>query len=288
MVNVLVTGAAGFLGRQVVDRLMKDPRVDDVFPIDNWEPNCGAQVGYLAAHVDVADHYSLNERIIAGDITHIIHLAAYGRNLSCQFFPQRAWQVNVGGTINVLEAARNYGLRRVVHCSSNIVLCPDMTTYKATKVAGELAVEAYQRYGLSVQALRPSNIAGPGQSKTEYQLCAFAGLDESYRTKGYVEITGDGSQTRDFVDVRDVARAFHIALFSDYVGPTIDIATGVRHSIKNIVEYLKLPIRYVEKRAGDAQTITSDIWPARMELGFRAEIDMYKTIEHSFPSVKLS
>lgn len=286
MINVLVTGAAGFLGRQVVDRLMKNPTVDDVFPIDNWEDTCGAQLGYLAAHVDVTEYNELLSRIVVSEITHIVHLAALGRNLSCQNFPGRAWEVNTQGTVNVLDAARRFGVQRVVCCSSNIVLCSDMTTYKATKVAAELAVEAYQRYGLSCQALRPSNIAGPGQSKTEYQLCSFAGLDESYRKNGYVEITGDGSQTRDFVDVRDVARAFERALFSDYVGTPIDIATGRMISIKKVVETLGLPIRYVPSRPGDAQTIISETGRQTFNLGFVPEIPLERTVRDSFPSVK--
>ena len=219
------------------------------------------------------------------EITHVVHLAAYGRNLNCQAFPRRAWEVNLGGTVNVLESSRALNVKRVVVCSSNIVLCPDMTTYKATKLAAESAVLAYQRYGLSCQALRPCNIGGPGQSKTEYQLCAFAGLDESYKKNGFVEITGDGEQTRDFVHVRDVARAFEIALFSDYCGPTIDIATGDLISMNEVARIVGLPIRYVADRPGDARTIVSDVEEAKKYLGFVAEISREKTLRDSFPSV---
>jgi UDP-glucose 4-epimerase len=283
--RVLVTGSAGFLGGHIVERLKQDPTIE-VVGVDNFEPTCGGRENqYTDYSVDVSNVTEVSEFVKDAKITHIVHAAALGRNLNCQFFPLRAWQVNVMGTVNVLEAARIHGVKRVVCVSSNICLCPDVTTYKATKLSLEHAVEAYQRYGLSCQAVRPCNIAGSGQSRTEYQPCAFAGLDSYFEKNGKVQITGTGEQTRDFIDAKDVARGIYLALISDYQGPAFDLATGKLTSMNEIAHLLDVPIEYIPARPGDAMTIISDPSVAERVIGFKAEIGLEEMLNSSFPSV---
>ena len=287
MINLLITGACGFLGTHVSNLMACDQRVDGLFLVDNIEPTCGGRddASRVRCSVDVTDHDALTSFMGGNGITHVIHLVALGRNLNCQGWPLRAWEVNLMGTVNVLEASRLLNLTRVVTCSSNITLCPDMTTYKATKLAAELAVLAYQRYGLSCQALRPSNIHGSGQSSTEFQPCAFAGLNASYKQNGCFSITGDGSQTRDFVHADDVARAFQLALFSTHCGPALDIATGEMTSMNALASMLGVPVTYLPSRPGDALAIVSDPQPAKAALGFTAMIPLRSSIWDSFPDV---
>ena len=82
------------------------------------------------------------------------------------------WDTNVNGTLNVLEVARQLKLKRVVVCSSNITLSDQLTVYRESKRAVESLVALYASLGVSVMGLRPSNIYGRGQSRTEYQPCA--------------------------------------------------------------------------------------------------------------------
>jgi UDP-glucose 4-epimerase len=285
--KVLVTGSAGFLGGHLMQRLKNNTNVEGVNGVDNIEPTCGGRddAKMLRFSVDVSDFNAIDDFIKTYGITHIVHAAALGRNLNCQADPLRAWQVNTMGTVNVLEAARLNNVQRVVCVSSNICLCPDMTTYKATKLSLEHAVEAYQRYGLSCQAVRPCNIHGPGQSPDELQPCAFRGMDNSFKANGYFTITGDGTQSRDFVDVRDVARAIEMTLFSNCTVPAFDIATGRLVSMNEVASMLGVPVVYAPKRPGDAMTIISDIEPAKQAIGFEAEIQLEDTILDSFPSV---
>lgn len=284
--KVLCTGGNGFLGRHVAGHLRILGHV--VWSYDCLDPKCGGtrDVGD-PAHIiaDICSMFWLSHWIRRLGIEAIVHLAAYGRNLTCEKFPRRAWETNVDGTMIVLESARVAGLKRVVFCSSNIVLSPKSTLYKLTKETGERAVAYYQTLGLSCVALRPSNICGKGQSKTEFQPCAMAGLDASFERHGYLSISGDGEQTRDWIHAEDVARAFGLALESDYRGPALDICTSKQTSLNEIAKLLDVPVRYGDPRPGDAAELISDPQPAKAALGFEAKIGMERIVRDSFPAV---
>jgi UDP-glucose 4-epimerase len=276
--NVLVTGGCGFLGKYVMKALPQ------AVSFDNLDPLCGG-TGVADIFGDVSSLDTLKSVIREYGITHIVHLAAYGRNLTCQNFPESAWRTNVTGTFNVLEAARQLDVKRVVCASSNITLSDQPTVYKTTKKACEDLVSLYATMGVSCMALRPSNIYGKGQSKSEYQPCAFAGLDKSYAEKGYFTITGDGTQSRDWTHAQDVARAFVLALFSDISGVSYDVCTGSLTSMNTIAGILDVDVKYVPARPGDAKELVSDPGPAT-DIGFLAQIKLQNGIWDAFPEVK--
>jgi len=286
--KVLVTGACGFLGKYVVRRLQENEAIDEVVMFDNLDPLCGGtpEPGYI--NIDVRDKNSLADAIDRLRITHIIHLAAYGRNLTCQDHPEAAHAVNVQGTLNILDIAadRLSQIERVVCASSNIVLSDQPTVYKETKQRVEEFVSLYAMFAnVSCCALRPSNIYGKGQSKTEYQPCAFSGLDSSYKKNGYFTVTGDGTQSRDWTHAEDVARAFELALFSNYTGPALDVCTGQLTSINEISQMLEVPVVYTVARPGDAKELISNPVPAQEKLGFSSRVRLENRIWDAFPSV---
>ena len=174
--SILVTGAAGFLGREVLKQLQKrkalEPGIDRIIAIDNYDPLCGSQNLFPDIFGDIA-------MLPTVKWTHVIHLAAIGRNLTCEHNPYHAFKTNVGGTLNVLERAREQGAK-VLFCSSNIVLSEYDSVYRMTKRTAEELCRVYARHGLDVMILRPSNIAGPGQSRTEFQPCCFAAMDKCF------------------------------------------------------------------------------------------------------------
>jgi UDP-glucose 4-epimerase len=263
--------------------LRANPKIEQVIVADNLDPLCGGNpVGLEIELCDVRKESDVEDLMRNADA--VIHLAAYGRNLTCQDRAQQAWAVNVGGTMNILEVAARQR-KRVVVCSSNIVLSDQWTVYKVTKKACEGLVKSHAEVGLLVMALRPSNIYGAGQSKTEYQLCAFAGLDKSYAEKGKFFISGDGTQSRDWVHAADVARAFELALFSDVRGRTLDVCTGKLTSMNDIAKMLGVPVEYTAARPGDAKELVSDPYPAEQLLGFKAELDLEDHIRDAFPSL---
>ena len=280
--RILVTGGSGFLGKHVVERLSKNHKV---FSFDNLHYLCGGDPYANRWLGDVLSTTDLITAVIGLGITHIAHLAAFGRNLTCQDHPFEAWDINVTGTRNVLDVARILRVKRVVACSSNIVLSDKPTVYKATKQADECLVSMYASLGLSCMGIRPSNIYGKGQSKTEYQPCAFAGMDKGFARDGFFTVTGDGTQSRDWVHASDVARMFELALDSSFSGETLDACTGRLASINHVADTLKVPVKYVDKRLGDAQELVSDPYPAYNVLGFKSEIALDSAIEDAFPEV---
>lgn len=284
--QVLVTGAAGFIGRRMVSFLKECGY--GVFGVDSFDPRCGSIGVSDVEDVNVSDRDDLE--IFLGyrpNIVAIIHLAAYGRNLTCQQYPSAAWHNNVTGTENVLSVAEQFGIKRVVVCSSNIVLSDQPTVYKTTKQAVESLVTMYAHLGLGVTGLRPSNIYGPGQSKTEFQPCAFAGMDESYKNFGHFLVSGNGTQTRDWVHVDDVCRAFELALrwSPKTFGNIYDVATGVQTSINDIANMLRVPVKYVDARPGDAQALLSNPKFTKSMTGFETHIKLEDRIWDAFPSV---
>lgn len=284
--RVLITGGLGFLGRHVTALLESENIPYAVF--DNLDPLCGGTPSeFLPRYTfkrDLLEDGELDYVIRQYLPTHIFHLAAYGRNLTCARHVQRAIRVNIEGTARVLDAAYEYDLRAIV-CSSNIVLSPENTVYRFTKQACEALVELYAKAGTSAMALRPANIYGAGQSRTEFQPCAFAGLDLTFEKEGLFRISGDGTQTRDWVHVDDVAQSFLLAGRSDLSGQTLDIATGIQTSMNRVAELLHVYVKYTVPRPGDAQALISDPQPALKLLGFKAIRSLEKHIWEAFPTV---
>ena len=281
--NILITGGCGFLGRHLVS-LLREKGYNPVV-LDNMDPLCGGK-GKPDAYGDVRSLDFIVEVLGKNRIWGVLHLAAYGRNLTCKSYPVNAWNINTCGTQNVLEAAYcDPWVKRVVCCSSNIALSDVPTVYRASKRAVESLVEVYASQGVSCMALRPSNIHGSGQSKTEFQMCAFAGMDSTYLKTGHFFVSGNGTQSRDWVHAQDVARAFTLALESDVVGLALDVCTGRQTSMNEIAVMLDVPVEYTDPRPGDAKMLVSDPEPARRLLGFEARVGLEDSIWDSFPSV---
>jgi UDP-glucose 4-epimerase len=293
--KVLITGGLGFLGQHVVRAFLDGGH--DVRIIDNHEPTCGSDRDAANAAfggewvctryvpVDITCFPVLNHRIQLFQPDVMVHLAAYGRNLNCRDFADRAQYVNVGGTTNILNSALINNVSRVLVCSSNITLSDQDTVYKRSKIACEVLVENFAQQGLSVMGLRPSNIYGAGQSRTEYQPCAFAGLDISYARDGHFTITGDGTQSRDFVHADDVADAFVLAAYSSISGCTLDVCTGAQTSMNEVASLLDVDVEYTDPRPGDAKILVSNPEPAKALLGFTAKRKLSNHIFEAFPSV---
>jgi nucleoside-diphosphate-sugar epimerase len=117
-------------------------------------------------------------------------------------------------------------------------------------------------------------------------LCAFAGMDVQYEKTRKIKVSGDGSQTRDWVHAADVADAFECALFkSEIVGVTVDVCTGIQTSINELAKLLNVPAEYTASRPGDAQSLVSDPDPARVLLNFLAKKKLKTCILDAFPTI---
>ncbi len=297
--RVLVIGGAGFIGSHVVDALVQE----DVAQITVYDNFCrGTRANLDQALKDPrVGIYEVGGDILQADVLasavkeadYVFHLAALWL-LQCHDYPRAAFDVNVQGTFNVLEACRDHGVKRLVYSSSasvygDAVELPmteshpfnNRTFYGATKIAGEAMCRAFfDRYGLSYAGLRYMNVYGARQDyKGTYTSVIMKILDRIDRGAPPM-VYGDGSQSYDFIYVTDVARANLCALKSDAEDAFYNVGGGTKTSIQSLCEQIltlsgsDLAIQY--QPAGQTFVTNRVGCPekAAKELGFEAAVSL--------------
>ncbi len=253
--RILVIGGAGLVGSHLVDELVKEPAAEIVV-FDNFVR--GTRHNLTKALEDprvrivdgsITDLAALEEVMSGAD--YIFHLAALWL-FECVHEPRKALDVNVVGTYNVVEMAQKLGIKKVVYSSSASVYGDALaipmteehpfnnrTMYGATKIAGEQFFRAFhEQHGLDYAALRYMNIYGPRMDyKGTYVSVIMKVLDRIDEGLPPI-ISGDGSQSYDFIHVEDVARANVLALKSDATDECFNVGMGVKTSINELVELL--------------------------------------------------
>jgi UDP-glucose 4-epimerase len=296
--KVLVTGGAGFIGSNLTRYLVGGGH--EVTVLDNlssgYRRNIDAFPGVSFIHGDIRDEETVRHVTAGRDV--VFHLAASVGNKRSMDNPVSDAEINVIGTLRVLEAARKAGVRKVVISSSAAIFGelktlpisedhpvePD-SPYGASKLGAEKEGLAYAKlYGMKVVCLRYFNVYGPNQRFDAYgnaiPIFVFQMLQG-----GPVTIFGDGEQTRDFVNVRDVVQANIKAAMTPDVTGAFNIGNGTRISITALVELLKAAsglnpvVRHGPPRAGDVRDSLADISAARRAFGF----DPAVTIEEGMP-----
>jgi UDP-glucose 4-epimerase len=290
----LVTGGAGFIGSNLVDALLA--RGDEVTVVDDLSTGRRGNLdGALAAgaelvELDIRDAAALTALAAERQPRTVFHLAAQidvRRSLEDPAFDAA---VNVGGTANVLEAARAAGSGRIVFVSTGGAIYGEgegqqlplgeeaaiapLSAYGQSKYAAEGYLALYQRlYGLSGIALRLGNIYGPRQDPLGEAgvIAIFCGLLHS---GGRPTVYGDGTQTRDYIYVGDVVAAALAAAESELTGP-VNIGTGRETNVLELAEALgrlggveDFEPEFAPPRAGEVQRITLDASRAERELGW--------------------
>jgi UDP-glucose 4-epimerase len=295
--RILVIGGAGFVGSHIVNQLTQEP-VKEIVVLDNFvrgtRANLNAAVADPRVRIvegSVADSALLRELMEGTD--YVFHLAALWL-YECVHQPRSALEINVVGTYNVIEAARQAGVKKVVYSSSasvygDALFTPmteehpfnNRTMYGATKIAGEQFFRAFnEQEGLDYVGLRYMNIYGPRMDyKGTYVSVIMKVLDRIDEGLPPV-IFGDGSQAYDFVHVEDVARANILALKSDATDEFFNVGMGVKTTIDELVqmlleitgsdlkpEYRPQEQMFVTHRVGSTEK-------AEQMLGFRARIQL--------------
>ena len=285
----LVTGAAGFIGSNLVDYLLK--KGHSVVCVDNESAN------------NEKFHWSDKTINVSGDITdykfmknvftnaeYVFHLAAESRLQSAIQNPIQAVQKNCVGTTVMLQCAREVGVKRFVYSSTssgygnnpypNVETQPDdcLNPYSASKIAGEKFCKMYtDLYGLETVVLRYFNVFGQ-RSPAKGQYAPVIGIFQRQRDAGEpLTIVGDGSQRRDFVHVEDVARANYLASImplKGHEGEVFNVGTGSAYSIQQIADAISDNQVYIEKRTGEMETTFADITKIGKVIGWKPEIDV--------------
>jgi UDP-glucose 4-epimerase len=253
--RILVIGGAGFVGSHIVDQLLAED-VREIIVLDNFAR--GTRANLKAAQRDprvtviegsITD-LALVRSLMAG--TDYVFLLAALWLYECVHEPRSALEVNVVGTYNVIEAATQAGVKKVVYSSSasvygDALFTPmteehpfnNRTMYGATKIAGEQFFRAnFQQHKLNYTGLRYMNIYGPRMDyKGTYVSVIMKVLDRIESGQPPI-IFGDGSQAYDFIHVSDVARANILALKSDATDEFFNIGMGVKTTIRELVDML--------------------------------------------------
>jgi nucleoside-diphosphate-sugar epimerase len=289
--KVVVVGGAGFIGSHVADALVE--RDLDVHVIDNLSNGSRENVN-ADAHLHVADIRDLASisSIISGTRA-LFHFAALPRVPFSIEYPLESHDVNVNGTLNVLIAARDGNVGRVVYSASSsaygdpprLPATEDMppnpkSPYGLQKLIGEQYCRVFSDvYRLPTVALRYFNVYGPRfNGDGAYALVIGKFLQQRLEGRP-MTITGDGEQTRDFTNVRDVVRANLLAMDSDKVGKgeVINVGPGKNYSINHIAELLGGPVEYIPARLEPRNSL-ADNQKAKELLGWIPEVSIEEGI----------
>jgi UDP-glucose 4-epimerase len=292
--RAIVTGGAGFIGSHVVDALMA--RGDDVLVLDDLSR--GKRTNIPEARLEVVDiREPLDDWFDGADAC--FHLGAQVDVRVAVERPAHDAQVNVLGTVNVLEAARRHGTQVVFASTGGAIYgecarpAPEdaprqpLSPYGVSKLAGEEYLAAYNRlYGTSHVSLRYGNVFGPRQDPHGEAgvVAIFLGrLAVGERPR----IFGNGSQTRDYVYVGDVARA---TLEAAGRGGVFNVGTGIETSVVELYELCRLvagsdlEAEHADARLGELQRSVLDVTRAERELGWHAEVGLEEGLRRTWES----
>lgn len=309
LMRALVTGGSGFIGSNLVDALVE--RGDEVAVLDDLSTGRRGNLdGALAAgaqlhELDVRDADAVAELLGRVEPEVVFHLAAQIDVRRSAADPAVDARINVEGTINVLEAARRAGVRRLVNTSTGgaiygegkIIPAPEdhpvapEAPYGQSKFAAEGYCQLFTRlHGLSTASVRYGNVFGPRQDPL-----GEAGVVAIFCGKllegGQPTVFGDGLQTRDYVYVGDVVRANLLAADSSADG-AFNIGTGVETTVLDIVEALArqtdrpFAAEHAPERPGEVRHIALECARAQGELGWQAEVSLAAGLERTLASLR--
>ena len=291
--RILVTGGAGFIGSHLVDRLAAD---NEVIVLDDLSSGVLANLEQSEDKIafvkgDIRDK-ALVEKMVA-DVELVFHLAANVGNIKSIEDPALDMGVNIGGTLNLLEAcvsskvtkfvysssAAAYGDARYLPIDEGHPLNPE-SPYAVSKLAAEKYCLAFHKiHGLPVTALRYFNVYGPRQGSSQY-ASVIPIFFRNIRNGEPITIFGDGKQTRDFINVQDVVAANILAAETGESSGAFNIASGksitVNELVAHVIEIANHQVQrlYASSRQGEVLHSLADISAARASLGFEPSVDI--------------
>ena len=286
----LVTGGAGFIGSNLVDFLVEQGH--EVIVIDNESSDAHEHFYWnektTQSKADITNFEQI--RPLFNEVDYVFHLAAESRIQPAILNPTYATDVNVVGTCNVLQAAREAGVKRVVYSSTSAAyglantppLSEEMprdclNAYSITKCAGEdLALMYYELYGLETVVLRYFNVYGPRQP-IKGQYAPVIGLFLRQKQAGEpMTVIGDGEQRRDFTHVDDVVDANILAAFTtneEAFGEVFNVGFGKNYSILELAQLIGGEYTHIPPRPGEARHTLADTTKIRTILRWDPQVE---------------
>lgn len=298
--RIIVTGGAGFIGSNLTEALLKDPRVEKVKVIDDLSNGYYDNIREFETHpkfeflnADICDYEAMVEALRGYDL--VSHQAALGSVPRSIKDPMRSTKVNIDGTVNILFAAVVHKIERVIlACSSSTYgdsselpkreerIGRPLSPYAITKFAIELYADVFHKtYGLNYVGLRYFNVFGPKQSPDNPYAAVIPLFCKAFLEGKPPVINGDGTHSRDFTYVDNAVQANILALFTtstEALNQVYNVACGEQTTLNEMVHILqeisgkKIHPIYRDERAGDVKHSKADINKIRQLLGYEPTV----------------
>jgi UDP-glucose 4-epimerase len=304
----LITGGAGFIGSSLAEEILR--RGGRVRIFDNFSTGFRENVDSLGDGVEVfeGDLRSLEQvRAAMEGVSYVSHQGALRSVERSVDDPMSSNDVNVGGTMHILTAAREAGVRRVVYASSSSVygdsvelpkhekLTPSpVSPYAVSKLAGEYYCRVFSKlYGLETVSLRYFNVFGPRQSpKSQYAAVVPLFINAALRGEP-LEIHGDGKQSRDFTYIDNVVQANWLGFHSDGVaGEAFNVACGERHDLLEIADLIagfagrSLERRHTDSRRGDVRHTEAAIDKIQSMMNYEPTVGFEEGMRRTYEALR--
>lgn len=296
--KLLITGGLGFQGSHLADYFLK--RGHQVTVLNTLSERARSALELLEKKPaviwgSVTDWELVRKSVREHDV--VLHLAAYVNVDESLKNPRLCFEVNIGGTVNVLEAVKEFGSRLIYASTCEVYgaapgrLAIDEKTelkphspYASSKAAADrICFSYFKSYGLNVTVVRPFNIFGPRQKEGEFgaliPILVRRGLN-----KENIVVFGDGQQTRDYMYIDDLVHAYDLIFNAKKTaGEVYNFGTGKETSVKEIARYIAkkfgVAIEYREGRSGEVSRFRADITKAGKLLKFKPRVDIWRGID---------
>lgn len=296
--RILVTGGAGFIGGHLVEELLKDSK-NSVIVVDDESATSSEKFNWFDKaenhRFSILDKNSL-ENIFKTKIDYVFHLAAETKISLAIQDPTKCFEVNILGTINILELSRKYKVKKVILASSSSIyglnepphheeLKPDcLNPYAASKLCDEYICKMYSKaFKLQTILFRFCNVYGERMPNKGQYAPVLAIFQKQKKENIPLTITGDGEQRRDFIHVKDVIKGLLCAIEAEEnfsQGNVYNLGFGKNFSINEVAKMFNCDFVYIEKREGDAKETLADIHKTKNELKWQPKIKLEDWIEN--------
>ena len=299
--NYLVTGGAGFIGSNIAEKLVEESQ--HVRVIDNFLTGKPENIAPFKDKIDfiegdIRSLATLNK--VMKDIDFVIHQAALPSVPKSVDLPIESNDHNINGTLNILYAAKENGVKRVVYAASSSAYgdqpqSPKVETmrpmplspYAVNKLTGEYYCAAFTKvYGLETVALRYFNVFGPRQDPTSFYSAVIPKFVSALLHDEAPTIFGDGEQSRDFTYIDNVVHANLLACTApEAAGTVCNIACGESVTLNELYTGIRqimgksIPVKYADPRVGDVKHSLADITKAKNVLGFKVLVPFREGLE---------
>ena len=277
--NILVTGGAGFVGTNLIKRLLKDGH--NVVSIDNYSTGKeeNHQEGCQYVKADIRDIVSYDTFMENPDV--VYHLAALPRIQPSFEYPALTLEVAILGTLNLLEWVKEKKCRMIFAGSSSVHSGKLKNPYTLSKnIADDLCMLYKKHFEVDVSICRFYNVYGPHQL-TEGDYCTVVGIfEKQYENGEELTITGDGEQRRDFTHIDDIVDGLILTSENETCWDEIELGRGNNHSINELAEMFGCGFTYIPARPGEAKETLCNTLIAKRLIGYEPNVNIEDYIEN--------